>query len=151
MMVFHLPPRTVSANSVGQLKLVASGLFIGCSRARYGVQHGSPCGSVILTDRKETQVKVQAILTLMPQTPLETVRGELADELRGSWALYASGVLREIYATDDPKKVVFVLEAADAQAARQALAPLPMIAAGMFGMEIVELRPFVNWSMLFAK
>ncbi len=96
-------------------------------------------------------MKVQAILTLMPQTPLETVRGELADELRGSWALYASGVLREIYATDDPKKVVFVLEAADAQAARQALAPLPMIAAGMFGMEIVELRPFVNWSMLFAK
>jgi hypothetical protein len=89
-------------------------------------------------------------MTLKPEAQLETVRAELANELKGSWALYAAGVLREVYATEDPKKVVFMVEAADAEAALQILAPLPMIAAGMFKMEFVELRPFVNWSMLFA-
>ena len=95
-------------------------------------------------------MKILAILSLRPETPLDTVRAELAAELKGSWALYASGILREAYATEDRQKVVFIVEAADAAAARQLLAPLPMIAAGMFGIELVELRPFVNWSMLFA-
>jgi len=95
-------------------------------------------------------VKILAILTLMPAVEPDTVRAELAEELKGSWALYVSGVLREVYATEDPKKVVFMVEAADAASAKQVLARLPMIAAGMFNMEFVELRPFVNWSMLFA-
>jgi hypothetical protein len=95
-------------------------------------------------------MKVLAMLTLMPEAQLGTVRAELADELRGSWALYASGVLREAYATEDPKRVVFVMEADDAAAAKRQLAPLPLVAAGMFKLECLELRPFVNWSMLFA-
>jgi hypothetical protein len=96
-------------------------------------------------------MKVLALLSLVPEAQLGTVRSELADELRGSWALYASGVLREVYATEDPKRVVFVMEAEDAAAARRQLAPLPLVAAGMFNVECLELRPFVNWSMLFAQ
>jgi muconolactone delta-isomerase len=95
-------------------------------------------------------MKVLAMMTLMPEVKIETVRAELANELKCSWALYASGVLREVYATGDPEKVAFMVEAADVEAARQILAPLPMIAAGMFKVEFVELRPFVNWSILFA-
>jgi hypothetical protein len=95
-------------------------------------------------------VKVLAILTLIPEAQVEKVRAEIPNELKGSWALYATGVLRDVFATDDPKKVVFIIEAADAKAAEHILAPLPMIAAGMFNVEFVELRPFVNWSMLFA-
>jgi hypothetical protein len=96
-------------------------------------------------------MKVLALLSLVPEAQLGTVRAELANELRGSWALYASGVLREVYATDDPKRVVFVMEAEDAAAASRQLAPLPLVAAGMFNVECLELRPFVNWSMLFAQ
>jgi hypothetical protein len=95
-------------------------------------------------------MKVLATLTLVPDAKLETVRAELANELRGSWALYASGVLREVYATEDPKRVVFVVEAEDSAAARRLLATLPLVAAGMFHIETLELRPFVNWAMLFA-
>jgi hypothetical protein len=95
-------------------------------------------------------MKVLATLTLVPDAKLETVRAELANELRGSWALYASGVLRELYATEDPKRVVFVVEAEDSAAARRLLATLPLVAAGMFHIETLELRPFVNWAMLFA-
>jgi hypothetical protein len=95
-------------------------------------------------------MKVLALLSLVPEAKLETLRAELAHELKGSWALYASGVLREVYATEDPKRVVFVMEADDAAAARRLLASLPLVASGMFRIECVELRPFVNWSMLFA-
>ncbi len=96
-------------------------------------------------------MKVLATLTLMPDAKLDTVRGELANELKGSWGLYASGVLRELYATEDPKRVIFIMEADDIAAAGRLLAPLPLVAAGMFHLELVELRPFVNWSMLFAQ
>jgi len=95
-------------------------------------------------------MKVLATLSLKPEAKLEMVRAELASELKNSWALYASGVLREVYATEDPRCVIFVMEADDAARAMQVLAPMPMVAAGMFRIECVELRPFVNWSMLFA-
>lgn len=96
-------------------------------------------------------MKVLAVLTLVPDAPLETVRAELANELRISWALYTSGVLREVYATEDPKRVVFVVETDDTAAARRLLATLPLVAAGLFNIEFLELRPFVNWAMLFAR
>ena len=95
-------------------------------------------------------MKVLAMLTLMPEAKLETVRAELANELKASWALYASGALREVYATEDPRQVVFVLEADDAADAKRLLARLPLVAAAIFDVQFVELRPFVNWSMLFA-
>ena len=95
-------------------------------------------------------MKLLATLTLRPEAKLDRVRAELANELKGSWALYASGVLREIYATEDPRCVIFVMEADDVAGAKRVLAQLPMVAAGMFRFECVELRPFVNWSVLFA-
>jgi hypothetical protein len=95
-------------------------------------------------------MKVLAMLTLKPEAKLEKARADLANELKASWALYASGALREVYATEDPKRVVFVLEADDAASANRILARLPLVAAAIFDLEFVELRPFVNWSMLFA-
>jgi hypothetical protein len=60
-------------------------------------------------------MKVLAILTLKPEVKLDAVSAELANEIRGSWALYASGVLREAYATEVPSRVVFVIEAGNAR------------------------------------
>jgi hypothetical protein len=100
---------------------------------------------------QEIEMKVLAILTLKPEASLETVRAELANEIRGSWGLFASGVLREAYATEVQSRLVFVIEADNAAAAEHQLAPLPLIAAGMFKVEFLELRPFVNWSMLFTR
>jgi hypothetical protein len=96
-------------------------------------------------------MKVLAMLNLKPEASVEAVRAELANEIRGSWGLFASGVLREAYATEIPSRVVFVIEADDCAAAERHLAPLPLIAAGLFRVEFMELRPFVNWSMLFAR
>jgi len=46
--------------------------------------------------------------------------------------------------------VVFVLEAEDRAHAQTEISKLPLIASGSFHVELIELRPFVNWSLLFA-
>ncbi len=94
-------------------------------------------------------MKVLALIDVAPGADIAKIRAELADELKGSWSLFSAGVLREAYATENPARVVFVLEAADREAARAALDTLPLVAAGAFAVELVELRPFVNWSLLF--
>lgn len=96
-------------------------------------------------------MKILAIVSLQAEASLSVVRARLADELQSSWALYSSGVLREVYATESPARVVFILEAADTAAAADSLRALPLVAAGMFHIEMLELRPFVNWARLFAE
>ena len=49
-----------------------------------------------------------------------------------------------------PTRVLFVLEAENAAQADEQLRKLPPVAAGRLTLELVELRPFVNWSMLVA-
>jgi hypothetical protein len=95
-------------------------------------------------------MKILAILDVVPGAPVESIRANLANEIKGSWALFASGVLREAYATATQTRVVFVLEAEDVAHAERHLHKLPLVAAGHLDFELVELRPFVNWSRLFA-
>ena len=95
-------------------------------------------------------MKILAIIDVAPGTQMESVRAKLANELKGSWALFASSVLREAYATATPTRVVFVLEAEGAVHAEEHLRKLPLVAAGHLNFELVELRPFVNWSILFS-
>ena len=109
------------------------------------ISNGSVRGSI------RCGMKILAILDVSPGAPLEIIRATLANELKGSWALFASSVLREAYATATPTRVVFVLEAEDAAQAEEHLRKLPLVAAGHLNLDLVELRPFVNWSMLFAQ
>ena len=64
-------------------------------------------GAQAYTGVEETAMKVLAILTLKPETPLQTIRPQLVNEIKESWTLYASGVLRETYATDLPTRVAW--------------------------------------------
>jgi hypothetical protein len=96
-------------------------------------------------------MKVLAIIDVAHGARLEKIREELASEIEGAWHLFETGVLREAYATASPTQVVFMLEADDAKAAHAHLHELPMVAAGLVQLELVELRPFVNWSVLFGR
>lgn len=96
-------------------------------------------------------MKVLAIIDVAPGANMDKLRAELPSEVRGSWELFSAGVIRETYATATPTRVVFVLEAESADAARAHLAKLPLVAGGLLHVELVELRPFTNWSMLFAQ
>jgi hypothetical protein len=95
-------------------------------------------------------MKVLAIVDVAPGASVERIRAELGLELKESWQLFEAGVLREAYATSSPTRVVFVLETDDARAADGHLRRLPLVAAGLFDVQCIELRPFVNWSRLFA-
>jgi hypothetical protein len=95
-------------------------------------------------------MKLLAIIDLSPNIPSEQVRSELPNELKGSWELFARGVLREAYQTESPTRVVFILEAADMTDAEEQLDRLPLVANGAMRVGLIELRPFTNWSRLFA-
>jgi len=94
-------------------------------------------------------MKILALITVAAGAGMDSIRNGLVDELKASWELYRSDVLREAYATQSPGRIAFVLEAQDAAHAAQILGRLPLVAAGCFTIDITELRPFGNWSLLF--
>ena len=96
-------------------------------------------------------MKVLAIIDLAMGVEPREALSRLDEELLGSWRLFGSDVLRETYATEDPRRVVFVLEAADLKVAEDALATLPLVKLGLFTVQLTELRPFANWSRLFSQ
>jgi len=95
-------------------------------------------------------MKILALIDVVAGAPIEKIRAELASEVRASWELFAAGALREVYATAAPSRVVFVFEAADPEEAAGRLDDMPLIKAGHLKYELIELRPFTNWSLLFA-
>jgi hypothetical protein len=52
-------------------------------------------------------MKVLAHFALKREPPLKTIRPRLVNEIKESWTIYASGVLREAYATDLPTWVTW--------------------------------------------
>ena len=66
-------------------------------------------------------MKFLAIIDVAPDADIETIRAKVPDELEAAWKLYASGALREAYLTDKPSRVVFILEARDAEEAEETL------------------------------
>ena len=95
-------------------------------------------------------MKILAIIDVAQDASMESIRAEIKNEIMGSWKLFSSGVLREAYSTATPGRVVFILEADDIARARAHLRELPLVAAGLLTLELMELRPFANWSMLFS-
>ena len=96
-------------------------------------------------------MKILAIIDVAAGAQIEKIRAEIASEVRESWNLFVSGALREAYATAAPSRVVFVFEAATPEDAAGCLDEMPLIKAGHLKYELIELRPFTNWSLLFAK
>jgi hypothetical protein len=80
------------------------------------------------------------------------VRAEVARhavaELRALWQLYRDGVVREMYSPAGPGAML-VLEADSVSGAERRVSQLPLIAAGVMALEVIELRPFVAIEMLF--
>ena len=95
-------------------------------------------------------MKILAIIDVTPGASMERIRAEIKSEITGSWKLFSSGVLREAYSTSTPSRVIFVLEADDLKRATAHLRELTLVATGLLSVELVELRPFVNWSMPFS-
>jgi hypothetical protein len=72
------------------------------------------------------------------------------EEMRDLWQLYLDGSVREAYSPGGPG-AVFVLEAASVEAARDVLSELPLVADGIIEFELIELRPFTAFELLFSE
>ncbi len=74
----------------------------------------------------------------------------LQAEARKAWDLYQSGILRELHFREDRNAAVLVLECAGPREARDALAQLPLVRAGLIDFELIPLKPYLGFERLFS-
>jgi muconolactone delta-isomerase len=76
---------------------------------------------------------------------------ELKTEAQRVWELYQSGTIRELYFRADRSEAVLMLECADRNEAKQILASLPLVKAGLITFEIIPLIPYPGFVRLFGE
>jgi hypothetical protein len=72
------------------------------------------------------------------------------EELEALWTMYRDGPVREMYSPGGPGAVL-ILEQDSADDAIAALAALPLVSNGIIDFELIELRPFGAFQMLFSE
>ena len=73
----------------------------------------------------------------------------LKPEARRVWELYQNGTIRELYFRADRSEAVLILECADLNEARQILASLPLVQAGLITFDVIPLIPYPGFARLF--
>jgi hypothetical protein len=66
-------------------------------------------------------------------------------------AIYQNGTIREFYYRADRSEAVLILECADVNEAREILASLPLVKAGLITFDIVLLVPYPGFARLFGE
>lgn len=96
-------------------------------------------------------MKILAIEKELPGATAEGFAPLLKAEAAHAWELYQAGVIRELYFHQEQHVAVLVLECPDLAAAREALAGLPLVQAGLIEFELLPLVPYTGFSRLFEK
>ena len=96
-------------------------------------------------------MKIFAISKNQPGATPEQLRPHFVAESKAAWDLYASGAIREIYLRTDRPGAVIVLEADSVEAARQTLATLPLMQAGLIDFDYLPVGPFSSFALFFAQ
>lgn len=94
-------------------------------------------------------MKLLALEKEIPGTPATAFRALLQAEAAKAWELYQQGVVRELYFNAEEHTAVLLLECQDMQVARQILAQLPLVQAGLIEFEIIPLIPYDGFERLF--
>lgn len=81
----------------------------------------------------------------------EQFQPHLKTEAQRVWELYQSGTIRELYFRADRSEAVLMLECADSNDAKQILASLPLVKAGLINFEIIPLIPYPGFVRLFGE
>ncbi len=79
----------------------------------------------------------------------DAARVVLKDEARRVWELQQSEVFREIWFTAKDHLAVLMLECGSEEEAKQALATLPLVKAGLVEFEVQALVPYDGFARLF--
>jgi muconolactone delta-isomerase len=96
-------------------------------------------------------MKILALEKELSGATSEQFQPFLKEEARSVWELQQAGVLREAYFHAEAHTAVLVLECPDQNAARQALASLPLVKAGLIEFELIPLAPYDGYARLFAR
>jgi muconolactone delta-isomerase len=94
-------------------------------------------------------MKLLALERELPGAAAEAFQPHLKAEARRVWELQQSGLLREIYFNSDQHTAVLMLECPSVEEARDLLAGLPLVAAGLIEFEILPLAPYDGYARLF--
>jgi hypothetical protein len=82
--------------------------------------------------------------------PLEEIQRHAAAEIQAVWDLYAEGICREFYTrADQPGPAVLMVESPTIEAAREALARLPLVQMHLLDLDLIPLAPFTHLARLF--
>ena len=96
-------------------------------------------------------MKILAIEREKSGVTAEQFQPHLRAEAMQAWRLYQSGVIRELYFSQDEHCAVLILECADAAEARQALDTLPLVREGLITFDVIPLVPYPGFERLFSE
>lgn len=91
-----------------------------------------------------------AILTPRPSVSLSDFRPLQVEEEKAVWAHYAAGRIRAMHFQPDPLRVLLHWEMTDKAAVEASLNTLPMVAAGLFDIDLIAAGPWLPFTALFA-
>ncbi len=94
-------------------------------------------------------MKILALEKECPAGTAEQFQPLLKDEAFSIWELQQAGLVREIYFSAEAHTAVLILECNDEGSARQALAGLPLVRAGLIEFELIILVPYDGFARLF--
>jgi len=94
-------------------------------------------------------MKILALEHEQPGLTAADFQPHLRAEALRAWRLHQSGVIRELYFRADQHSAVLVLECAGVDEARQALADLPLVQAGLITFELIPLVAYPGFERLF--
>jgi muconolactone delta-isomerase len=95
-------------------------------------------------------MRILAIERPIPGVAADRFTPELsAGEARRAWELHQAGSIRELSFRADEPAAVLVLECAGVDEAREILATLPLLAAGLIDFEVIPLRAYPGFARLF--
>ncbi|HEX6816904.1 MAG TPA: hypothetical protein VF120_00905 [Ktedonobacterales bacterium] len=82
--------------------------------------------------------------------PVERLLPYAKAEIQAVWDLYAQGICHEFYArADQAGAAVLKVEASRIEAAKDALATLPLVHMNLIDLELIPLAPFTHLTRLF--
>jgi hypothetical protein len=96
-------------------------------------------------------MKVLAILRPVPGKNFDSMKPLIEAEARQIWMSYKADIVREMHLIAGSTGAVLQLEVPSTQAAKEALASLPLLTAGLITTEIIGLVPFGSLEALFTK
>jgi len=93
-------------------------------------------------------MKILALEYESPSADPDLMEAYLVAEARRVLELTQTGIIREIYFRAEKREAVLMLECADAHEARDVLATLPLVQAGLIAFEVIPLVPYNGLSRL---